>query len=739
MRLTRAIGLITGVVSVLGWAGAAPAQIEVGGLRLEGDVEAGARFFIEEPSPSRKSKFEEYRDINQGVFLENLRLRLFSPDEKYSVELGGSKWGLQDQEYSLRTGRLGLWGFGFDWDQMRHILSTNARMLATESQRGVFTLPTTRPALSLYNSASELDEISVRWDTAKIFFKLTPTPELDLLAEYTRIRKDGDRPMGMAFSSPGGNFMEVLQPIDQTIHDFRLGGTLAREQYQLQFGYTMSIFENDLRSMRADNPCFGAVAPVGCLTDGGAAAIATGQMSLPPENMAHTLSFQGGLNLPMRTRINGGFTWSLRLQNEAFLPHTINPALAANPDLALPEKSLNGSVQTFLVNMNATSRPFPVPVTLSLKYRYYDMRDFSNTITFPGVVVNDRSLSGARSAGRWDYQRNNADLDARWQIVKPLAATVGTGWERWDRNEHREVPESDEFFAKAALDWTPNDWMMVRATYLPSFRRINKYSTHAHAEHTVDEDAVALAAGQSLLLRKYDEAERDRHRADLLIQLMPTDSVTLTPTVGYRYDDYINSPLGLRQATTWSAGADLSWAPNDRLSFSGGYMHEVILQKQKSMMRTVIGGFATDFPDYQWISVNTDTVDTMYFGLKAALLPSRLDWTGNVNYTTATGRVETRNPTAPLSSTAANNYTARAKPMPAFEDNLIRVETALLYHFAKSWTAKLFYAYEAFDKHDWRTDTLNPFTPGISSIWLGNDQRNYTAQIMGLTLRYKFE
>jgi hypothetical protein len=163
----------------------------------------------------------------------------------------------------------------------------------------VFELPATRPALALHNNARELDEISVRWDTARVFLKVTPTEDLDLIAEYTRIRKDGDRPMGMALGSPGSPFIEVLQPLEQTIHDFRLRGTLAREQWQIQFGYTLSLFLNDERRIVADNPCFGAALPAGCT--GAADTVSRGQSSLPPDNMAHTFSLSAGVNLPLRT------------------------------------------------------------------------------------------------------------------------------------------------------------------------------------------------------------------------------------------------------------------------------------------------------------------------------------------------------------------------------------------------------------------------------------------------------
>ncbi len=42
----------------------------------------------------------------------------------------------------------------------------------------------------------------------------------------------------------------------------------------------------------------------------------------------------------------------------------------------------------------------------------------------------------------------------------------------------------------------------------------------------------------------------------------------------------------------------------------------------------------------------------------------------------------------------------------------------------------------------WQTDTCQPFLgPGVtgSPTFLGNDQKNYWAQIVGVTLRYKFE
>ena len=70
-----------------------------------------------------------------------------------------------------------------------------------------------------------------------------------------------------------------------------------------------------------------------------------------------------------------------------------------------------------------------------------------------------------------------------------------------------------------------------------------------------------IARSQSPLSRKFDESDRDRNRVELMIPLMPHDTVTVSFTVGYRTDDYYNSALGLHDAETWTAGVDASWTP----------------------------------------------------------------------------------------------------------------------------------------------------------------------------------
>jgi MtrB/PioB family decaheme-associated outer membrane protein len=747
MSLLRGLIVLVVATFVVAEAAAQEPRYSLLGMNLEGEIETGVRFFLEEPSKVRSAKFQEYRDIDDGLFLGRFYLRAFKPDESYSTEFEGSKWGNEDQFFALRAGRLGVWEAGFEWDQMRRVLYTNARLLANENDRGVFILPPPLAGadLSRHNAANE-HEISVRWDTARLNFRLTPTPNTEIKAQYSRIRKEGDKELGVVFGSPGANFYQVLEPIEQTIHEFRLTGVYAADIWQLQFGYVMSLFQNDERRVLADNPCFGN-GPPDC-SAGDAGGPPRGQVSLPPSNIAHTFTLGGGVTLPMRSRIHGNFAYSMRLQNESFLPHTVNPTIDGDPDLRLPQDSLHGFTQIINVNLVGTTRPWD-PVTFTGKYRLYMQLDYTDRPAFNAQVVGDRSITRETTrAARLDYNRHNVDLDTRLTFWQPVAITVGPGWERWDRSEGREVRESDEFFFKLAADATPADWLTARLTYKPSYRRLAHYNPRARAESLVVEDVAAEVSGQSVFLRKFDEAERDRQRVDVSLTFAPSEKLTITPMFGYRYDDYIESRLGLQREESWSAGMDVTVTPNEWISLSAGYTYEQMNQLQRNRQRPSLAGGATgDFKDYEWVSNNVDTVQTAHATLRGTILPRKLEWSLGALWSYALGTMDTNNPVDPQSDTAANNATARAKPFPAFEDQLFRVDAALKYHFNSSWTAALGYAWESFSKHDWRTDALNPFVPvpstaglaGQSSIWLGADLKNYSAHIIGATLTYRFK
>ena len=86
---------------------------------------------------------------------------------------------------------------------MRQLFSTDAKMLETETRDGVWTLPTPRPPLGAYNQIPFRDEIGVQWNTARMFFRLTPTPDVDIFAQYTHPPQGRRHPDGDGVRQPG--------------------------------------------------------------------------------------------------------------------------------------------------------------------------------------------------------------------------------------------------------------------------------------------------------------------------------------------------------------------------------------------------------------------------------------------------------------------------------------------------------------------------------------------------------
>ena len=387
-------------------------------------------------------------------------------------------------------------------------------------------------------------------------------------------------------------------------------------------------------------------------------------------------------------------------------------------------------------------------MTFTLKYRLYDYMDHSDTITFGAFVLNDQNAitPSPFRAGRYSFVRQNADLAGRYQLMPGMALTLGVGWEGWNRSHDFEVTQSDEALAKAAFDYTPNDWLLARLSYTAGFRRGNGYNTNAFGEANGNQPPTFNGSGsQETTMRKFNEGDRNQQVLNLMLQITPTDTLTFTPSASYKYANYVSSGLfdqqaaplrnqsllGVQRAVGWNAGMDINWTPSDRITFSTGYVHESTFHKQRNRNNS------PDDASMDWISDSTDTVDTFHGSVKATILPQKLVFKMNGSYSQALTRVETYSPNATGSPVyAANGPNDIAWRWPAFYDSLARIDAALEYNLSKAWTAKLFYIYEQFINHNWQTGPLTPFLgPSVGAVFLGQHWQNYTAQIVGVTLK----
>ncbi|OGQ05799.1 MAG: hypothetical protein A2W61_06790 [Deltaproteobacteria bacterium RIFCSPLOWO2_01_44_7] len=710
---------LAGCIALLHIAANSYAETKLFGFKTDGELSAGGRAYLEElPYQFEKAKLEEYRDLRQQFFLDKFRLGLESEDKPTLFEIGGSLAGQRDQNFFLKTTQLGTYNFEFEWDQMPHLYSTSGQMLGTTISPGVYTLASPRPTGAQFNAAPFIDRIAAQWNTARFQISYQPSDEWDLSWKYNWIMKGGERPLGMAFGTPGSNFREVLEPVEHDIHDFQFTSRYAKEKYQLQFNYNLSLFENSLNSVTSDNPASATDGAFAATATGGSSTPSRGRTALAPDNVAHTWSLAGSIQLPHKTRINSSFSYSWRIQNQIFIPHTINPNIPT-ANLTLPQSALEGEVGVLSYNFNLTSKPLD-KLTLTTKYRFYRFDDDSSTIIFPAYVEDDRVLvNGNLTAERYSFDKHKASFDARWQLLKPLALTAGMDWERWDRGSHREARETDEYTPRISLDLKPSHRVLFRATYSPSIKVIDNYIPQSSLQH--------------VSLRKFDETSRQRHKVDFFTQLTPWDNLSTSINFNYKNDDYQDSTFGLQDSESWSVGTDLSWSPTDRLTLFGNYTREEYFSKQASRSRAT--GILENTA-YDWVAKTKDIIDTARVGFDIALIRNKLNLSANWDISRQSTKMDAFNPQTPTGGTAAQNTTATANDFPAIKSTLNRFESYLKYRFGKAWTAKFAYLLEDFDRDDFRTDGLVPTTG--SDIVLGSAPLDYTAHIVVATLGYQF-
>ena len=677
---------------------------------LTGAAEVGYRGFVQTLTPQQRGKFVEYKDVPAGVVVPALFLQYDRGDTLPTFSLSAANVGQLDQSLHLRAKQAGLFDARLEWDRLLHTFSTDGRSLYTQASPGVYTLPTPRPDSNAFLHAPYLSPIRSMWDPVKLSVGVTPSQQWDFKADFTRIEKRGDRPMGQAYVGASGPSSEILEPIDQTVSDVRLTESYATTRFQLMGTYNLSVFQNYITSVTASNPQ--------AVVDAAAAA-ANGRTALAPNNLAHTVTVTGGVNLPMDTRVTASGMYSWWHQNDAFLPATINSAIV-NPLLSTLPPSLGAHAGTSMVNGTVYSRPLRA-LNVSARFNRYGFRDDADYTHMPIMITNDRSVGGADSASRDPFTRTTADLSATWRVLSPVALSVGYGWNRMERDSLvRNVVRTTETTPHASLDFTGVSWLSLRTTYTKGWRRDNGY-------HQMD-------ATEDSLFRRFDEANRDRERTSVMAQVTPIDQLSFSASWEVGHDAYPNSVLGVQSDNSAMAGGDVEWTPNAQFTMNAGYTRETYFDHMQGQYRTGSSTLLYN-PSYIYVGDNQDVSTTASVGFTAVLVPDQWEAGGTFEASKSHFLMGAYNPQTPTGGTAAQNTAATAVNFPVVTQNLQPMNVFVRYHFAPDWAVTMRYQGELYSQSNYETATLVPATGKF--FFLANNFQNYNARYFTFSFSYR--
>lgn len=717
----------------------------------------------------RSAKFNEYRDIPQGFFIQNFEVDLHNLfDNRFFFNFQGRDTRENDQTYLLGLGAYRKYHLDLRWDQTPHVFTTTGKSFFVELNPGVFTVPGPLRTLlelpvpapvppppaqqrqALLESAlqgARLLDLSLRRDSATGTFSYMPASNWDIGLQYSREKQVGYRPFGTTFYFTFSN--ELPEPIDYRNHRVKVGTEYANKTGGFQFDYSSSLFNNQVSTLIWDNPF-----RITDVVDGPK----LGRLDSYPDNSAHNVSFAGAVNIPRSTRLMASIVPGWMRQNDAFLPFTINtavPACAPNftfPALprpaatlcvpgSLPATSLDGKKRTLAMNYRLASRAIPA-VPLTFRYRSYDYNNDSRSLIFDDYVAGDMHVSGnARRNLPFAYNRKSLGLDAAVEFFQKSSASFLYEWERFDR-EHRDLEQSNEHTLGAKFDLNPLDWLLLRASYKHSDRDAEHYEAQ---EESFPLGEGPFGLGQIHGLRKFDEAARKRHRVEALLQIDPLETFGFAASYGTTQDDFEESEYGLQKDINYNYSFEVTFNPHSALSFFAEYTREKYKYRQRSRQRTPASATAAanDSPNNDWESVRRDLVDTWAAG-----------WDGNVNdkalfnlfysLSTAKNKLFTRALGTPGAPGTPTFLPTSATDYPDTSNRWHQVVASIKFPLAGRITPKLEYRYEKYDRVDFALENVVQYSildvSLVNSIFLGvgADVPGYDAHIISASLEYRF-
>ena len=673
----------------------------------------GGRGFTHSVDSLALVKLQEYRDLrgnhSASSTIQSFLLKFTPSDSSGVYSLTARQLFYRDQSLWLLAKQPGKFDFNVRWDGIPHVYTTTARSPGVEFNPGFNTLPTPRPDSLAWRNAPFIGAVQQQWDPVKVSLALTPNEKLDSKIDYTHIAKSGGIPASISFSGSSGPQREFVSPIDQAMNDFRISQSYTSgtdntrsflRNWQVAGSYAYSRFHNGIKATMVDNPQQAV--------NTFAAGAATSRLSLAPDNGAQSASFVAAAMFPLRTRVTGTVSGTWMTQNDAFFPQTNNDSLARDPNYALtalPRTSLNGKQRTTTLNLTATSHPID-RATLTARYRDFDFNDQTPPFKIQALIVSDRTVTVSDSAARirLPFNKGNWDLSGSYQLARALSLTAAYGIESWRRDDQagaglpydgnksvrNNVTTTTEKTPRVNLDYDALDWLSLHASYLSGRRR---------------GDSQYIEASTELIsFRRFDLADRDRRRTNVMMSITPVTPVTVELTYQAGDDKYPTSLYGTQSDKSTMGGIDVAWSPAGPVTMSVGYTHEDAKNILNSRFRTGAAGSVTfDNPTYRWTNTNVDHNTTAYLYLTAALVPDKLDLIANASLANGSYTVENFNPTPPAGGTATNILNATAEDWPMIWTKRIPLELDLRYRYALDWGMTLRFQYERYRQTDFRT------------------------------------
>ncbi len=581
------------------------------------------------------SKLNEYRDLRDGI-TGDVKLK-FRWKEKIDVRLDATNIGLNDQKIHLLFNKIGQFKLEVIYDKVPHLFSRNVRFGFSGVGTG---------DLKWNNGRISYIDMGLMRDWLKVYFDIVAfDPLLNFRIEFINEKRKGTRPFGVLSyfgvdpvqtSGIRHSVIEVPEPIDYDITDIRFITVFNWRNFQLYSSYYYSEFKNNIQELKWDNP-----------EQNGAPR---GLLDIYPNTTHNNISVTGNLwKLPLDTKITAVFSKGEFVQNDKLLPYTINQNAYSGtqyennpPDPPDPgEMKVESTVYDFTLVSTPLKR-----FDIKFRHRFYDWNNKTAIVVFPGYVKIDVRWHEIPAINLpLSFNTNTTWLDMGYRISDSVKLSFGYTIDRKDRRIYevvdpsyyykptvRVVTRSVDRIYTVNLDVKPIPWkwLDIRSSYIRSVQR---------GRYRVDDPIVYK-------YWKYDEADRDRDRLQLIVTMFPMKylgmatgkegsyekPLIITTHIIVGKDSFVNSPVGLLEDSHIIYGIDIDYVPVKRVTLNAYFIHEEFRNKQK--------GWEERDPNKEWIVEGIDKDSTVGVGIKFKVIPQKLDMDLRYAYAMTDGTIK---------------------------------------------------------------------------------------------------
>lgn len=738
---------------------------------------------LQRDSDTLSSKFLEYRDIPQGAVLNMFRLQgkkgdyryhlygkgVTQADQLYVGLVEGMTWKLTANYVGIphSFGNAGLSILNpvgqYEWrisDSLQQQFQNAVAALPSAQRTYPFLLAIVQPTL---NGQPANIDLKLQRNRTNLAFSVVPGGgSFDVAVSYFHERRSGSRTAnGTSFGF--NNVVETPEPIRFVTQDFAVNATLTRAWGVAFAGFNVNDFSDKYDTFVFDNP-FRAVDSTGNAYQSPSSTSIAGPVyglaGTPPSSQAWNVKGGTTLKLGAKSRLSADATVGKWTQDEQpFIAYTTNTSVripdgrSATDPANLPARRLDGQIDVLALNGFFTTR-VGQNVRLNARYRLYENENQTPRIRFEQGYTRfdaDWNATGRITVPN-GIKSNLFDAYATFDAGRALGLEAGYKYNKLDRT-FRETEHTTENTFRLAADLRFGDGVLLRGLYEFGERDFEDY-------HPVEaEENSFLAPGPPVnqtVLRRYDQAKRDRNRLGVQLQLSPA-SGKLSLGAGYflNKDEYDESPvscnadyhdgnvgdsatfcsggvspaLGLMKAEYETFSLDASFAPTERATLYGFYSREDIMDFQTGRQS---GASVTFDPAWNWSSTVEDKVDTIGAGADVTLVPDK--WYLSVSYRHQ--KVDGNNDLS-AGSQARPASTGPVEDVPDYDDTKINAALASLrWQFKEGWSVAVGGYWEDYEYKDSQTGQVLNYMPG--SFFLNAVSGSYSAWVGYASLTRKW-